>query len=240
MIPATPHRGPSPRLLSSAALLVSLLALVFSMGGLAPARQAKHHKHAKSHLGAKLAKLDARCAVSNAVDLGTWCLESTPFHVPITDTGKNNYLYAAQKCVAEGGWLPSAAQLIGAAPKVALASTIDDSPATSANTEFPEAKNGIKDQREMSGDLFTTAAGGSAAGSEGVTAGSKGVGSTGEPDPVPAPADPLPDSLDYVTVYDNHNIGGFAGGKPVGAAENFRCAYAKGYQGKPRDTSSRP
>ena len=90
----------------------------------------------------------------------------------------------------------------------------------------------------MTSDLFTTGAGARAAGSEGVTAGAKGVGNLGEPDPVPMPAEPSPETLDYVTVYDNHNLGGFAGGEPVGKAENFRCAYAKGYQGKPRNISS--
>jgi hypothetical protein len=231
-----PSRQPDgfSRVCSASALLVSLIALVFSMGGLAPARQAEHsRKRAKSNF-------TARCATSNSVDLGTWCLESTPFHVPIADTGKNNYLYATQKCVKEGGWLPSAAQLIGAAPKVALESTIDDNPATSGVEEFPEARNGLKDKREMTADLFTTTAGSSAAGSEGVTAGSRGATNVNEPNPVPQPANPLPDTLDYVTVYDNHDIGGFAGGAPVGQAENFRCAYAKGYQGKPRSVASRP
>ena len=56
---------------------------------------------------------------------------------------------------------------------------------------------------------------------------------------MPIPAEPLPETLDYVTVYDNHNLGGFAGGAPVGKPENFRCAYAKGYQGKPRNISVR-
>lgn len=104
-------------------------------------------------------------------------------------------------------------------------------PARSAE-EFPDPKNGIKDKREMSGDLTTTAAGSRSAGSEGVTVGSKGNGNLGEPDPVPMPADPLPETLNYVTVYDNHNLGGFAGGEPVGKAEAFRCAYAKGSQGR--------
>jgi hypothetical protein len=153
--------------------------------------------------------------------------------------GQNNYVYAAQKCVQEGGWLPTAAQLIGAASKAPLKSTINDDPGTSGTSEFPEAINGIKDEREMTSDLFTTTAGSAAAGSEGVTAGAKGAGAIGEPDPVPMPANPLPETLDYVTVYDNHNLGGFAGGEPVGKAENFRCAYAKGYQGKPRNISSR-
>lgn len=238
-------RDPVPRLLSAAALLVSVGALVFSMNGSAPAdgptaasKQAAQKK-ANAKLSKRLQDLAAHCPVSNAIDLGTWCLEGTNFRIPPSEAGRNNYMYATQKCVAEGGWLPTAAQLIGAAPKVALKSTIDDDPGSSGASEFPEAKNGIKDEREMSADLFTTTAGARAAGTEGVTVGSKGVGNTGEPDPVPLPAEPLPETLNYVTVYDNHDQGGFAGGEPVGKSENFRCAYAKGYQGKPRDTSSR-
>jgi hypothetical protein len=245
-------RDPLPRLLSAAALLVSVAALVFSMDGMAPAERAeagrdqsagakqKAAQHrAEVKLNKKLAGLKASCPISGAIDMGTWCLESSTYKVPPSEAGKNNYLYATQKCVAEGGWLPTAAQLIGAAPKVALKSTLDDDPGTSGASEFPEAKNGIKDEREMSADLFTTGAGSRAAGSEGVSVGSTGVGNTGEPNPVPVPAEPLPETLDYVTVFDNHNVGGFAGGEPVGKAENFRCAYAKGYQGKPRNTSSR-
>ncbi len=263
------QRDPLPRLFSGAALLVALVALILAMTGSAfskgkaPGASSKPVPHgilrlnakgkipaaaiptvasalnAKKLGGADRQKLSLACPVSNAVDLGSWCLESTPFRVPVAEAGKNNYLYATQKCVQEGGWLPTAAQLIGAAPKVALKSTLDDNPGTSGTSEFPEARNGIKDEREMAADLFTTAAGSAAAGSEGVSAGAKGVGTTGEPDPIPQPADPLPNTLNYVTVFDNHDIGGFAGGKPVGQPENFRCAYAKGFQGKPRDTSSR-
>jgi hypothetical protein len=249
-----PARDPFPRLFSAAALLVALIALVFSMGGLAPAKKAKSAgkvvylgkngkiparylppltaKNAKKLGGATRSKLSVNCPIPNAIDLGTWCLESGLYPVPPKDIGKNDYLYATQACVKEGGWLPSAAQLIGAAPRAKLQSTIDDSILTSGAEEFPDAKNGIKDKREMSGDLTTTASGSRSAGSEGVTVGSKGNGNLGEPDPVPMPADPLPETLNYVTVYDNHNLGGFAGGAPVGKAENFRCAYAKGAQGK--------
>jgi hypothetical protein len=250
------RRDPVPRILSAAALAVSIVALVSSMGGLAPAaktpaghrqtaaKQAAEKKKAAAKkqaatLNKRFNKVTARCPISAAIDLGSWCLESSTFKVPTAEAGQNDYFYAAQKCVKEGGWLPTAAQLIGAAPEVALKSTIDDDPGTSGASEFPEAANGIKDEREMTSDLFTTGAGSRAAGSEGVTAGSKGVGNLGEPNPVPVPAEPSPETLDYVTVYDNHNMGGFAGGEPVGKAENFRCAYAKGYQGKPRDVSSR-
>lgn len=249
---------PVPRVLSAAALAVSIVALVSSMGGLAPAaksekgassEKASHVRSAKKQAAAlkrrfgalekRLGKVSAACPVSGAIDLGSWCLEGSTFKVPSAEAGQNDYFYATQKCVKEGGWLPTAAQLIGAAPEVALKSTIDDDPGTSGTSEFPEPANGIKDEREMTSDLFTTAAGSRAAGSEGVTAGSRGVGNLGEPNPVPMPAEPSPETLDYVTVFDNHNLGGFAGGEAVGKAENFRCAYAKGYEGKPRDISSR-
>jgi hypothetical protein len=274
------RRDPVPRILSAAALAVSILALISSMGGLAPAakttstaahkeaerKRTSEHKEAERKRAAKrkeaernrtdhkrklteekrttsldkrISGLTAGCPVSGAIDLGSWCLEGSTFKVPASEVGQNDYFYAAQKCVKEGGWLPTAAQLIGAAPEAALKSTLDDDPGTSGASEFPEAANGIKDEREMTSDLFTTGAGSRAAGSEGVTAGAKGVGNLGEPDPVPMPAEPSPETLDYVTVYDNHNLGGFAGGEAVGKAENFRCAYAKGYQGKPRNISSR-
>ena len=84
-----------------------------------------------------------------------------------------------------------------------------------------------KDRREMSATLTTTAAGSRAAGSQGVTDGSRGDPRAGEPDPVPQPANPAPETLQYVTVYDNKNQGGFAGSKPVGQAELFRCAFNK-------------
>jgi hypothetical protein len=244
-------RDPVPRILSAAALLVSLLALLFSMNGTAPAekpsaakggsdkKQQVQHKKQTAKMNKRFAAVTAHCPISSAINLGTWCLESSTFRVPPSEAGQNDFFYASQKCVQEGGWLPTAAQLIGAAPKAALKSTIDDNPGTSGASEFPEAANGIKDEREMTSDLFTTGSGTRAAGSEGVTAGSKGVGNLGEPDPVPVPAEPSPETLDYVTVYDNHDHGGFAGGAPVGKPENFRCAYAKGYQGKPRNTSSR-
>jgi hypothetical protein len=244
---------PVPRVLSAAALLVAIIALISSMNGFAPAAASPSSKaHAQAEkkrnqaqkkqmatLNKKVNKLKAACPISGAIDLGSWCLEGSTFKVPQSEAGQNNYFYATQKCVKEGGWLPSAAQLIGAAPVAALKSTINDDPGTSGVSEFPEAATGIKDEREMTSDLFTTGVGARAAGTEGVTAGSKGAGNIGEPNPVPMPAEPSPETLDYVTVYDNHNLGGFAGGEPVGKAENFRCAYAKGYQGKPRDISSR-
>jgi hypothetical protein len=161
----------------------------------------------------------------DTVDLGTWCLSSALYPLADDEVGKNDYLFATQKCVDLGGWLPTAAQLVGAAPRVKLASTIDDSRLT-ATIDLDPA-DGLKDRREMSATLITTAAGASAAGSLGVTEGSKGDPKTGEPDPVTLPANPLPETLQYVTVYDNRDKGGFAGGRAVSQPESFRCAYAK-------------
>jgi len=235
---STPTQTPAPARrrdpLAVAALLVALFALVFSLTGASPAERGHAGGKGGSAIAAKLAALKVRCPITNAIQFGTWCLEASPHVIPAADVGKNDYFYAAQTCTREGGWLPSAAQLIGAAPKAALQSTLDDNPATSGTEETPEAVRGIKDKREMSGDLFTVTAGSDAAGSEGVTPGARGNGAQGEPDPVPVPANPIPEGLDYVTVYDNHNLGGFAGGEPVGKAETFRCAYAVAFQGKPK------
>lgn len=220
--------------ISYAALLVALVALVASLGGEAPAKPDGAAQRKAHSLGRRLAKLEVGCPISNAVRFGSWCLESSPHAIPAGDVGKNDYFYAAQTCAREGGWLPSAAQLIGAAPKAPLQSTIDDDPGSSGAEELPDPSRGILDKREMTGDLFTTTAGSNAAGSEGVSVGARGNTSTGEPDPVPMPANPEPETLDYITVYDNHNHGGFAGGAPVSKPETFRCAYAAGFQGKPK------
>jgi hypothetical protein len=174
--------------------------------------------------GATRLNLALHCPKSS-VDLGSWCLQTAYYIVPDNEVGQNDFAYAVRACVNLGGYLPSAAQLIGAAQKVPLASTVDDDQ-NNATTDITPI-DGLKDQREMSSTLFTTTAGDSAAGSEGVTSGSLGDPNQGEPNPVPAPADPLPGSLDYVTVYDNHDMGGFAGGEPVGKAEHFRCAFDK-------------
>ena len=40
------------------------------------------------------------------------------------------------------------------------------------------------------------------------------------------PANPSPDTLQYVTVYDNHDKGGFAGASRS-EPETFRCAFDK-------------
>jgi hypothetical protein len=166
---------------------------------------------------------------SRSVDIGTWCLSAAPYPVPHADVGENNFFWASKACEAEGGWLPSASELIGAAERVQLESTIHDSPSTA--TVSTEPALGLIDKREMSSTLVTTEAGSSAAGSEGVSEGATGNPKLGQPDPVPAPADPSPQWLQYVTVYSNGTKGGFAGSEPVGQPENFRCAFDKGPAG---------
>lgn len=236
------------RVAGVAALLVALLALVLATTSVAGAGG----KRAKAGAVVRLAgngKIPARLlpvvprarraarlgrdtpedltgsCTPETVDLGTWCLASSPYPLDDDEVGKNDYAFATQKCVEEGGYLPTAAQLIGAAARVKLASTIDDAQLTAAIDVDPT--DGTKDRREMSSTLVTTAAGSSAAGSEGVTEGSRGDPKTGEPDPVPLPANPYPETLQYVTVYDNHDKGGFAGSKPVSQPETFRCAFDK-------------
>jgi hypothetical protein len=159
------------------------------------------------------------------VDLGTWCLDSAPYPLSNTQVGQNNFIFASKACEAEGGWLPSAAELLGAASRVRLESTIHDSQLTATIPLDPS--RGLLDQREMSSTLITTAAGSAAAGSEGVSEGSTGNPRQGQANPTPLPANPLPQTLQYVTVYSNGQKGGFAGSEPVASPENFRCAFDK-------------
>jgi hypothetical protein len=243
--------------LARGALAISVLALFLSSSGLASAARHAlvaaidgHKISAKPHAGGLLVlgrnakfpaaaiptvreaeKLDgmnvealSACGPTT-VDLGTWCLETSPYPVTNQQVGQNNYFWAAQKCVEKGGYLPTAAQLIGAAKRVKLESTIHDNPDTATVEQDPSV--GLKDQREMSATLVTTAAGSDAAGSEGVSQGATGNPRTGEPNPVPLPAVPAPSTLQYVTVYSNGTKGGFAGSVPVAQPEPFRCAYNK-------------
>jgi hypothetical protein len=253
-----PRRPSRPRTLPSPALVIALIALVFSTTGLADAARhavvsaiAGHPVSAKPHAGGLLLlgrnrKFPAAAipTVKNAthiagktaeqltgtcppatVDLGSWCLDTAPYPVSNADAGKNNYVYASKACVGEGGWLPTAAQLLGAAARVKLESTIHDSQLTATIPLDPS--RGLKDQREMSSTLVTTEAGSAAAGFEGVSEGSTGNPRQGQANPVPLPANPLPESLQYVTVYSNGTKGGFAGSEPVMDPENFRCAFNK-------------
>jgi hypothetical protein len=244
------------RRLPSPALIISLIALVFSTTGLADAaRQAVigavdgHTISAKPHSGGILllgknrkfpasaiptvsdstrvggktaAELEGSCP-PDTVDIGTWCLESAPYPLTKEQLGKNNFVFASKTCEHEGGWLPSASELIGAAERVKLESTIHDSQLTATINLDPT--RGLKDEREMSSTLVTTEAGSAAAGAEGVSEGATGDPRQGQGNPLPLVADPLPESLQYVTVYSNGTKGGFAGSEPVINAENFRCGY---------------
>lgn len=127
-----------------------------------------------------------------AVDLGTWCLDRDV-------RGTGDFATASRRCVQAGGFLPSAAQLTGAAARVRLSGRLDDH----ANRALVDPA-GHRDLRELSASTITTTTGSRAAG---------------------APDAPFPPGLQVVTVFDNRDSGGFAGAVPVGAAERFRCAY---------------
>jgi hypothetical protein len=250
-MPSGAHgQAPRPNTIAWAALTVSIAALVISATGLAGAAGTHHGRHggALVRLGPNgkipakylpmvpkarnASKLDGRSSAQlkpscppTTVDLGTWCLMSSPYPLTNADIGKNNYFWATQACVQVGGYLPTAAQLIGAANRVKLESVITDSPLTATIDQDPS--QGLKDKREMSATLVTVTAGSDAAGSEGVSPGATGDPNEGEPNPTPEPADPQPETLQYVTVYSNHQAGGFAGSEPVSQPENFRCAFDK-------------
>lgn len=51
-------------------------------------------KNAKKLGGKTASQLTVNCPIPNAIDLGTWCLESGTYPVPPKDAGKNDYLYA--------------------------------------------------------------------------------------------------------------------------------------------------
>jgi hypothetical protein len=178
-----------------------------------------------SRVDGKTAEELAGTCPPQTVDLGTWCLDTAPYPLTNAQAGQNNYIWASKACEAEGGWLPTAAQLIGAANRVKLESTIHDSPLTA--TVQLDPTRGLQDQREMTSTLVTTEAGSAASGFEGVSEGATGNPRQGQANPTPLPANPLPESLQYVTVYSNGQKGGFAGSAPVGNPENFRCAFNK-------------
>jgi len=177
-----------------------------------------------SHVDGETAEQLAGTCPPDTVDLGTWCLDSAPYPLTKADLGKNNFIWASKACEAEGGWLPSASELLGAAERVKLESTVNDSPLTATINLDPS--RGLKDEREMSSTLVTTEAGSSAAGFEGVSEGATGDPRQGQANPIPLPSNPQPESLQYVTVYSNKQQGGFAGSEPVMNPENFRCAFA--------------
>jgi hypothetical protein len=184
--------------------------------------------NAKKLGGKTVSQLEATCppdTISVGGGGGSWCMETTIYPLTNADVGKNNYAWASRKCEEAGGWLPTASQLIGAAEWIKLASVIHDSQLTATIPLDPS--RGRLDGREMSSTLVTTEAGSEAAGSEGVSEGATGNPRQGQANPIPLPANPYPESLQYVDVYDNFNKGGFAGSQPVTEPQGFRCAYDK-------------
>jgi hypothetical protein len=196
--------------------------LLLGKNGKFPASAIPTVRNASRVDGKDAAELAGTCP-PDTVDLGTWCLDSAPYPLTKADTGKNNFIWASKACEAEGGWLPSASELLGAAARVKLESTAEDSPLTATIDQDPT--RGLKDEREMSSTLITTEAGSAAAGSEGVSEKATGDPRQGQPNPIQLAANPLPESLQYVTVYSNKQQGGFAGSEPVNDPENFRCAF---------------
>ena len=101
-----------------------------------------------------------------------------------------------------------------------------------------DPSRGLKDEREMSSTLVTTEAGSAAAGFEGVSEGATGNPRQGQPNPMPLPANPVPESLQYVTVYDNGNKGGFAGSEPVNEAPRTSAAPSTRRRGAVNNSNS--
>jgi hypothetical protein len=157
-----------------------------------------------SRVGGKTpTELEPTCPPTTA-NIGTWCLEDSPYPLIDADIGKDNWFWASQKCVEQGGFLPSASELIGAAKRVKLDGRIHENLDSATIDQDPTV--GLKDLREMSSTLITTQGGSAAAGSEQV---------------------PYPETVQYVTVYSNEQKGGLAGGGPVSEPQNFRCGYYK-------------
>jgi hypothetical protein len=223
-----PLRRPSlPLLLGALALVVAALAVLFAATGTSlagrslgattkpQARKVLRLDAKKKFPAAAIPTVDearvtltvGRLRKQNAVlacrtgtvDLGTWCLDAVP-------RGVASYAEASQACVGLGGRLPTAAQLIGAAPVVRLGGRSDD---RSSKAEVAPGR----DLREISSTVVTTTTGSAAGG---------------------AFSNPRPATLQYVTVYDNGDAGGFAGGVPSGANERFRCAYLERQAALPR------
>ena len=94
-------------------------------------------KNADEVGGKTAAQLEGTCP-PDTVDIGSWCLETAPYSLPNSDVGKNNFIFASKTCEAAGGWLPSASELLGAAARVKLESTIHDSPADRHDPPGPD------------------------------------------------------------------------------------------------------
>ena len=161
----------------------------------------------------------------DTIDVGTYCIETTPnLHIRTeSEKPRFNFIEASKACVKAGGYLPSASELIGAANIIKLESRADDNRLRATINEDPS--RGLKDEREMSSTLVVTQGGPSFSGFEGVSEAAAGNPRQGQGNPVPLPANPYPETLQYVTVYSNFQKGGFAGSQPITEPQNFRCAF---------------
>ena len=79
--------------------------LVLGRNGKFPAAAIPTVKQAEKLDGMNVEALSA-CGPTT-VNLGTWCLETSPFPVTNQEIGQNNYFWASQKCVEKGGYLPT-------------------------------------------------------------------------------------------------------------------------------------
>lgn len=182
-VSTTPQRG--------AALRLSPLTAKLPEGALPTVREAR----TASRLGGVMARSWREHCPPGSVDVGTWCVDEKPL-------ASQPYREAARTCAARGAQLPPADLLLGAASRIRLASTIDDSGATAViDTDHGD---GRRDLRELTGTLVSVRSGTRAAGD--------------------ARTAPVPAGLQAVTVYDNHDRGGFAGSVPLTAPLMFRCA----------------
>ena len=77
---------------------------------------------------------------------GAWT--PRPSRSPRNSSARTTSSSPARACEKEGGWLPSASELLGAAERVKLESTIHDSQLTATINLDPT--RGLKDEREMS------------------------------------------------------------------------------------------
>jgi hypothetical protein len=215
------HR-PSPALvLGVLALVVAAVAVTFATTGVGEARNASVAATTTPKRGAVLRLgRDARFATSaiptverarTALRLGGLRAQDAKLGCPSGTAdlgtwcldrgvrGTADFAGASRACARLGGRLPPAGLLIGAAPKLRLSGRLDDRPSMAIVDPA-----GRKDLRELSSSLFTTTTGSAASGSA---------------------TNPAPSTLQYVTVFDNGNAGGFAGGVPSGSPERFRCAF---------------
>ena len=176
-------RGVSGRTMAVAAIVVLIVSVVLSTTGVASAVKARvvnvvskpkagavlrlgpnkkfpasaipkvaAARNADTVGGRSADSLTTSCNPESA-DLGTWCLMGVPFAVPNTDVGKNDYFYATRTCVEAGGWLPTAAQLIGAAGEVSSASTIGDKERPRPSTPMrPTARRTAANERDADYD----------------------------------------------------------------------------------------